>query len=372
VKSPEVTFLIPCLNEAESLGHVLSEISGSYGTSSGIDFEIVVADNGSTDGSQDIAKTHGARVVNVPRRGYGAALLGGIAASQGTFIVMGDADGSYRFGDAKPIIDKLRGGADLVMGNRFAGGIDKGAMPWLHKYLGNPVLSWLGRLFFRVPVKDFHCGLRGFRKASIDELGLETPGMEFASEMLVMAQKRGLRIEETPVTLGPDLRTRAPHLRTWRDGWRHLRFLLMHSPTWAFIFPATVLALGALVVVLIAVFGQLSLGSIALSYKTGIAASGLALVSLVALWTSYIARLALGEPPRKPLRLGAIVVTSAIVSLLGAATLVVQLIQWGANGFGPEELGSPLLITVFATFALAAGGISVVMGLLTGLVRTTR
>ena len=372
MKSPEVTFLIPCLNEAESLGHVLSEISASYGKSSGIDFEIVVADNGSTDGSQEIAESHGARVVGVPRRGYGAALLGGIAESRGTFIVMGDADGSYRFGDAKPIIEKLRGGADLVMGNRFAGGIDKGAMPWLHKYLGNPVLSWLGRLFFRVPVKDFHCGLRGFRKSSIDDLGLETPGMEFASEMLVMAQKRGLKIEETPVTLGPDLRTRAPHLRTWRDGWRHLRFLLMHSPTWAFIFPALVVAVCALVVVLISIFGQVSFGSVSFSYKTGIAASALALISLVAMWASYIARLALREPPQRPLHLGPIVLISALISFLGGATLLVQLIQWGANGFGSEVLTPTLLVTVLASFAFTAGGISVILGLVAGLVRKAR
>jgi hypothetical protein len=246
-------------------------------------------------------------------------------------------------------------------------------MPWLHKYLGNPVLSWLGKLFFKVPVGDFHCGLRGFRKASIDALGLTTPGMEFASEMLVMAQKKGLKIKEVPVTLSPDLRTRAPHLKTWRDGWRHLRFLLMHSPTWAFLVPGIVLAVAAATLVLIAIFGQFSIGDVSFSYKTGIAVSALGVLSTTAIWSTVLAKAALGEKVTKSrVPLGALVLMFALVAILGAIILFLQLFSWASNGFGAEPLNTSLLWTTLASFMVTSGGTSTALGLLVGLLRATK
>jgi len=236
----ELTILMPCLNEAETL-EVCIRKAQAFLTKYAIDGEVMIADNGSTDGSQEIARANGAVVVDVPARGYGAALLGGIEASRARFIIMGDADDSYDFSALMPYVERLREGADLVMGNRFKGGIAKGAMPFLHKYLGNPVLSFLGRLFFKAPIRDFHCGLRGFNRQSIRGLNLVTPGMEFASEMVVKSALAGLRIEEVPTTLKPDGRSRPPHLRTWRDGWRHLRFLLIFSPRYLYLIPGLVL-----------------------------------------------------------------------------------------------------------------------------------
>jgi hypothetical protein len=236
---------MPCLNEAETIETCVRKARG-FLDSRGISGEVVVADNGSTDGSQKLAERCGARVVPIPRRGYGAALLGGIQAARGTFVVMGDGDDSYDFTALDPFLEKLRSGSELVMGNRFLGGIERNAMPPLHKYLGNPVLTGLGRLFFKSPCGDFHCGLRGFRRSSILSLGLTSSGMEFASEMVVKATLRKLRIAEVPTTLARDGRSRPPHLRSWRDGWRHLRFLLLFSPAWLFLYPGLgLLLLGA-------------------------------------------------------------------------------------------------------------------------------
>src|SRR6266542_3488274 len=245
---PELSIVMPCLNEAETIGACIAK-ARRFLDSSGVGGEIVVADNGSTDGSQQIAASAGARIVGVAERGYGSALQGGIAAARGRFVVMGDADDSYDFSALGTFIEKLRGGADLVMGDRFAGGVLPGAMPPLHRYLGNPVLSAVGRLFFRSPVRDFHCGLRGFAKSAYERMHLRTTGMELASEMVVKATLLGMRIEEVPIVLHPDGRSRPPHLRSWRDGWRHLRFLLLYSPRWLFLYPGLLLMfIGALVV----------------------------------------------------------------------------------------------------------------------------
>ena len=238
----ELTILMPCLDEAETLATCVRK-ARSFLAGQGVDGEVLVADNGSGDGSQEIARSEGARVVDVPARGYGAALIGGIADAKGRFVIMGDADGSYDFSALMPFVERLRAGADLVMGNRFRGGIGEGAMPFLHKYLGNPVLSWLGRLFYRIPIGDFHCGLRGFNRDAIRALHLSTPGMEFASEMVVKSAIAQLRIEEVPTTLKKDGRSRPPHLRTWRDGWRHLRFLLVFSPRFLYMLPGLALVL---------------------------------------------------------------------------------------------------------------------------------
>ncbi len=241
----ELSIVMPCLNEAETLAICIDKARG-FLERAGIAGEVVIADNGSTDGSCEIAIAHGARVVAIAAKGYGSALRGGIAAAHGRYVIMGDADDSYDFVNLEPFVENLRRGDELVMGNRFKGGIRPGAMPPLHRYLGNPVLTWIGRLFFGSPSGDFHCGLRGFNREAILGLGLRTTGMEFASEMVVRATLQGLRISEVPTTLSKDGRSRPPHLRSWRDGWRHLRFLLMYSPRWLFLYPGLLVMLAGL------------------------------------------------------------------------------------------------------------------------------
>ncbi len=290
----ELTILMPCLNEAETLAACIGKAQG-FLQRAGIAGEVLIADNGSTDGSQEIATGMGARVVPVGQKGYGAALLGGIAAARGRFVIMGDADDSYDFGALGPFVARLRDGADLVMGNRFQGGIAAGAMPVLHRYLGNPVLSFLGRLFFRIGTGDFHCGLRGFNAEAIRRLDLQTTGMEFASEMVVRGALAGLRIEEVPTTLKPDGRSRPPHLRTWRDGWRHLKFLLMYNPRWLFFIPGLALTgLGTLFAALL-LFGPLVVvDNISLDLNTFMAAcfmvvAGVQLLTFGAISRNYAA-----------------------------------------------------------------------------------
>ncbi len=264
----ELTILMPCLNEAETLETCIRKAKGFLARSQ-VEGEVLIADNGSTDGSQQIAQAAGARVVDVTEKGYGSALMGGIHAARGRYIIQGDADDSYDFSRLEQMVDRLRAGDDLVMGNRFRGGIEKGAMPALHRYLGNPVLSFIGRLFFRLPkIRDFHCGLRGYSRESIQRLGLNTPGMEFASEMVVKAALADYKISEVPTTLQPDGRSRPPHLRSWRDGWRHLRFLLLFSPRWLFLYPGMVLlALSSMAVVALE-FGKISMGSLVFDVHT--------------------------------------------------------------------------------------------------------
>ncbi|TMF65241.1 MAG: glycosyltransferase family 2 protein, partial [Chloroflexi bacterium] len=236
---------MPCLNEVETLATCIQKARLAIDRL-GLKAEIVVADNGSTDGSQELARELGARVVDVVRKGYGSALIGGIDATRGELVIMGDADDSYDFSAIGPLVDRLREGHDLVMGNRFAGEIKQGAMVWSHRWVGNPVLTAISRLFFHTPVGDMHCGLRGFRKDAYSKLHLSATGMEFASEMVIKASLQGMKIAEVPVVLSPDGRSRPPHLRTWRDGWRHLRFMLLFSPRWLFLYPGLILfAVGA-------------------------------------------------------------------------------------------------------------------------------
>lgn len=239
----EVSIIMPCLNEAETLETCIRKAQW-FIAENDLAGEVIIADNGSNDGSQEIARRLNARVIDVPTKGYGSALKGGIAAARGQYIIMGDADDSYDFSNLNPFLVKLRNGYDLVMGNRFRGGIESGAMPFLHRYLGNPVLTGIGKLLFGSPCNDFHCGLRGFRKEAVANLELQTTGMEFASEMVVKATLHKMQITEVPTTLSPDGRSRPPHLNTWRDGWRHLRFLLMYSPRWLFFYPGIFLILG--------------------------------------------------------------------------------------------------------------------------------
>jgi len=263
----EFSIVMPCLNEAETLATCIQKAQRSLAENN-VAGEIIIADNGSNDGSPEIAASLGARVVNVEARGYGNALMSGIAVARGKYVIMGDADDSYDFESLGPFIDQLREGYDLVMGNRFLGGIRTGAMPPLHRYLGNPVLTTIGRLFFRSPVGDFHCGLRGFSKSALMSLDLQTTGMEFASEMVVKATLHSMKIAEVPTTLSPDGRTRAPHLRSWRDGWRHLRFLLLYSPRWLFLYPGGLLMLAGLVVLLWLIPGPRKLGGVTFDVHT--------------------------------------------------------------------------------------------------------
>lgn len=263
----ELTILMPCLNEAATVGRCVGKAM-AFLADHGVTGEVLVADNGSSDSSRELAVAAGARVVAVEARGYGSALRGGIAAARGTFVIMGDADDSYDFIALLPMLEKLRQGYDLVMGNRFQGGIRPGSMPPLHRYLGNPVLSGLGRLFYGSPVGDFHSGLRGFRRQAILALSMRTAGMEFASEMVVKATINGLRICEVPVVLYPDGRGRPPHLRSWRDGWRHLRFMLLYSPRWLFLYPGILLMTVGLAVSLWLLPGPRQVGQVTLDVHT--------------------------------------------------------------------------------------------------------
>jgi hypothetical protein len=308
----------------------------------------VIADNGSVDGSQAIARGLGARVVDVPSRGYGAALLGGIGAARGRYIIMGDADDSYDFSRLDEFVAKLRAGADVVMGNRFQGAIAPGAMPPLHKYLGNPVLSFLGRLFFRIPVGDFHCGLRGFRADAIRALKLQTTGMEFASEMVVCSALAGLKIVETPTTLDKDGRTRRPHLKTWRDGWRHLKFLLMYSPRWLFVIPGmALLAVGAALAVAL-LFGPLQLTArddLVLDLNTFISAAFLVVLGVQLLTFGTLARYyatITGFLPSTPqasalvkhANTDRLVWIAILLVVCGLALFFYALSTWASTGFG--------------------------------------
>ncbi len=290
----ELTILMPCLNEAETLAVCIRKAK-RFLEQEQIAGEVLIADNGSTDGSPEIAEANGARVIRVAERGYGSALRGGTDAAFGKYVIMGDADDSYDFLHLMPFVEKLREGYDLVMGNRFKGGIEKGAMPFLHRYLGNPVLSFLGRLLYRNRIGDFHCGLRGYNRASIQGLALKTTGMEYASEMVVMAAISGLKIAEVPTTLKPDGRSRRPHLRTFRDGWRHLKFLLVYCPRWLFLYPGVfLLALGLAGMLLLArqpvTVGTVTFDIHTLLYMAGFIIIGLQILFFMLLTDTYASR----------------------------------------------------------------------------------
>ncbi len=365
-QSCEVTVVMPCLNEAETLAVCIDKARTSLATN-GVAGEVVVADNGSTDGSQAIAREHGARVIDVPEKGYGAALMGGIRAASGTYVIMADADDSYALDDLGPFIRELRAGADLVMGNRFKGRIEDGAMPFLHKYLGNPVLSIVGRVLFSTGIGDFHCGMRGFRRDSILELRLATPGMEFASEMVVRASLAHLDIREVPTTLKPDGRTRAPHLRTWRDGWRHLRFMLLCSPKWLFIYPGAIVAVLALIAIGFLFLGNVSLGAVTFSLQTFVAACFLLVMATQSLATGlslrYVAE-SIGVLPRpsgsnldtETFPLEHYLLAFLGVGLLGVIGFVWSLANWASVGFGGLDLESSLRGSALSLTAIVIAG----------------
>lgn len=365
----ELSILMPCLNEAETLKTCIDKARASLATL-GVDGEVLIADNGSTDGSQAIAEAAGARVVPVAERGYGAALAGGIKAARGRYIIMGDADDSYDFTRLEPFLARLRAGDALVMGNRFKGGIGPGAMPPLHRWLGNPVLTTIGRVLFGSPIGDFHCGLRGFNRSAMLALDLRTTGMEFASEMVVRATLYGLPISEVPTTLMKDGRSRPPHLRSWRDGWRHLRFLLMFSPRWLFLYPGLgLIALGLGLLAVLAT-GPVVLGGVTLDLHTMVYAGFMAVIGAELIGFALYAKVYAvdaGLLPRDDrldswlarVTLERGVILGALVTGVGIVGIVTTLVRWAATDFGALE-GSGLMRLAIGAATLTALGLGLV------------
>jgi glycosyl transferase family 2 len=361
----ELSIVMPCLNEAETIETCVKKAQRAL-RENNIRGEIIVTDNGSTDGSQAMAAGLGARVVEVEARGYGNALMGGICAARGKYVIMGDADDSYDFSNLGPFIQKLREGYDLVMGNRFKGGIKPGAMPPLHRYLGNPVLTAIGRLLFHSPCGDFHCGLRGFSKNAVMRMDLRTTGMEFASEMVVKATLHKMRITEVPTVLSPDGRSRPPHLRSWRDGWRHLRFLLLYSPRWLFLVPGMLLMVAGLAVGLWLLPGPRSIGSITFDVHTLLYAGMAILVGFQAVAFAVFTKIfaisegLLPEDPRLNkmyrffnLEVGLIV--GIILAMVGIVGSLYALDIWGERSFGPLDPSQTLRMVIPATTCFTLG-----------------
>jgi glycosyltransferase involved in cell wall biosynthesis len=362
----EVTVLMPCLNEVETLASCIRKAHAGC-QSVGRSYEILVADNGSTDGSPEIACAEGARVVHVPVRGYGAALRAGIEAARGRFIIMGDADDSYNFAEIAPFVQKWQEGYDLVMGTRLRGEIKAGAMPFLHRRLGNPLLTGIGNLLFHCGLSDYHCGLRGFDRQMMLELNLRTDGMEFASEMVIKAALAGLKLTETPVILWPDGRSRRPHLRTWRDGWRHLRFMLLYSPRWLFLYPGIFLMALGLLVGLWLLPGPKMIGRVTFDVHSLLFAALAILVGfqsvMFALFTRIFAVIE-GLLPEDPqlsrlfpyitLEVGLIV--GSILILIGAGGSIYGFITWSMFSFGPiPDLTYTLRLVILAVVSLTLG-----------------
>ena len=361
----ELSIVMPCLNEAATLEKCIRK-AHDFLRRNRVVGEVVIGDNGSTDGSPDIARRAGARVVPVAVRGYGAAVHTAAMAAHGRFIIMGDADDSYDFGNLMPMLEKLRGGADLVMGNRFAGGIVPGAMPWKNRFIGNPALSGLGRLLFRVPVHDFHCGLRGFSKAALESLDLQTDGMEYASEMVIKASLLRLRIAEVPTTLGIDGRGRTPHLRPWRDGWRHLRLMLLFSPRWLFLYPGILLMVLGSVIGLWLLPAPRVIGGIELDVHTLLYCAMAVLIGFQATCFAVLANTyaidqgLLAEDSRiwsasrrVTLELG-LAVGAALV-LIGLAASVAAIWDWGEQSFGHLDPSRTLRAVIPSALALTLG-----------------
>lgn len=373
----ELSIVMPCLNEAETLGVCIIKAQ-QFLQEHNIKGEVIIADNGSIDGSQEIVSRLTARLVQVPEKGYGLALMGGIKAAKGRYIIMGDSDDSYDFSHLMPFLDKLRDGYDLVMGNRFMGGIAPGAMPPLHKYLGNPVLSWLGRLFFHTSISDFHCGLRGFSRAAINDLDLQTTGMEFASEMVVKASLYGQRITEVPTTLSRDGRSRPPHLRSWQDGWRHLRFLLLYSPRWLFLIPGLALFGLGMLIMLVLLSGPVRLSGLYFGLHYMVLGSLLTLIgfqiialgiyaSVYSVTERYATKSSTVSLINRYFNLERGIGLGSLLFLIGLGINLYVLYIWLSEGFGKQpRIGETILAmtlmvigvqTVFSSFFLSLMGI---------------
>jgi glycosyltransferase involved in cell wall biosynthesis len=361
---PELTILMPCLNEAETIATCVKKAS-NYLSKSNIRGEILVADNGSTDGSREIARGLGARVVSICERGYGAALIGGIEAAKGRFVIMGDADDSYDFSHLDGFVAKLREGYDLVMGNRFKGGIELGAMPALHRWLGNPLLSFIGRIFFKAELGDFHCGLRGFNTSAVRNLKLRSRGMEFASEMVVRCRLARMRIAEVPTTLKKDGRSHPPHLRTWRDGWRHLRFLLIFSPRWLFFYPGLALLILGIAISMLLLPGPVSITpNISLDIHTFLVSAVTVLIGIQCISFAVVVRryaAARGLLPRSkvverflvPLTLERVLLVALFIGMLGLGGMIWCVAQWADAGFGPLQYGAMIRVLTLSITGIA-------------------
>ena len=376
---PELTILMPCLNEARTLTGCIAKAQ-RFLEQYGISGEVLVADNGSTDGSIELATGLNARVVEVPVRGYGAALAAGIAAAKGEYVIMGDSDASYDFSALAPFVARLREGYDLVMGNRYMGGIASGAMPPMHRYFGNPLLTAVGRLFFSCKDSgDFYCGLRGFRKEAIQSLELQSRGMEFALEMLIKAKMHGLRLIEVPTTLSPDGRDRAPHLRRYRDGWRSLRFYLLMSPRWFFGYPGAILFLGGLIASTILFRGPLTISSVTFDYHTLLYSAAAILLGYQSLLLFAFAKLMAVEtglhPPQTKFWFLEQRPTLERCALVGLFLILVGLLlglaasyEWSLAGFGGLRPSSTIRVVIGSVLFLLLGGQTVLAGFYFGLV----
>jgi glycosyltransferase involved in cell wall biosynthesis len=364
--SIEISIIMPCLNEAETL-EICIRKAMEYFERSGVRGEVIVGDNGSTDGSQGIALSAGARVVNVPLRGYGAALYGASLAARGKYIIMGDSDDSYDFSSLDPFVEKLREGYDLVMGNRFSGGIKPGAMPWKNRYIGNPILSTIGTFLFHCPAGDFHCGLRGYSKDAFARMDLRTTGMEFASEMLIKATLYEMKIAEVPTTLSPDGRSRPPHLRPYRDGWRHLRFMLLFSPNWLFLYPGLLLMVMGMVGTLlllqssIHVLHRVELGLDSLLYFAFMMVSGFQSVLFAVLSRVYAVQECLYPAGRaywnlfRHINLERGLILGFLLGLGGLSFAFYALFEWHNAGFGSMDIERVARIVIPSGLAITLG-----------------
>ena len=361
----EVSILMPCLNEAESV-EICIRKARSWIERSGVRGEVVIADNGSTDGSPALAEAAGARVVTVAEKGYGRALRGGIANCRGRYVIMGDADDSYDFSELDGFLSELRAGNELVMGNRFGGGIEAGAMPKLHRYLGNPVLSFIGRLFFHTPIGDFHCGLRGFQRAAIERVGLSTAGMEFASEMVVRSSLAGLRVSEVPIVLHPDKRSRKPHLRTWHDGWRHLRYLLLLCPTWLFLVPGVSAWLVGMTATIALTIGPVTIGSAVFDAGSLVYMTCLTLIGHLSILFWWVARAFAEEAGllpantrtarfRRAFRLERGLVWGTGIFVSGVLAAFISFVRWRSQGFGQLDYGQQIRVAAPAALGMTLG-----------------
>ncbi|MFB9054896.1 glycosyltransferase family 2 protein [Formosa undariae] len=363
--SIELTVVMPCLNEAETLAICIKKAQ-SFFEIHGVEGEIIIADNGSTDGAIQIAEQLNAKVVHVTEKGYGSALKGGIEAAKGTYIIMADADDSYDFAALLPFLTQLRAGYDLVVGNRFKGGIKKGAMPFLHKYLGNPVLSFIGKLFYGIKIGDFHCGLRGFSKEAFLKMNLKTSGMEFASEMIVKSKLKNLKITEVPTVLYPDGRTRKPHLNTWQDGWRHLRFLSLYSPNWLFLYPATFLIIMGLISSTLLIINPIQIDNIILDIHTLLYTSSFVLIGFQFLVFYCLTKIYAVENDLLPksnrydtlfkyINLERGLVLGVLILIVGCGLSYHGLYLWKRTDFGNLNPTSTLRIVIPAVFTILLG-----------------
>ena len=373
----ELTILMPCLNEAETLAICIRKAK-TFLSENNIDGEVLISDNGSTDGSQDIARAEGARVVSTGIKGYGSALINGTKNAYGKYVIMGDADDSYDFLHLMPFVEKLREGYDLVMGDRFAGGIEEGAMPWSHKYIGNPVLSFIGRLFYNSKIRDFHCGLRGYNRESMLKLNLQTTGMEYASEMVVKSELNGLKIAEVPTTLSKDGRSRPPHLRSFRDGWRHLKFLFMYAPNWLLLFPGMLFLFLGLVLGGIIVVDKITINNINFSIHTLLYCACLIIIGLSILQMYMIVKVFAYNHDFLPknqidwnhkIKEDRIIALGAGIVLIGIVLSIIALQTCRSFSMGDLNAEETMRIVIPAVLCLIVGFQSIFTGFIVGVMK---